>query len=128
MPKLVCTLLVVLVATVAGVPAQETVIDSHSSLQMDQEHTKWIDHVLRAISMIKPGMTRKDLFSVLTEEGGLSTRTRRRYVYKRCPYIKVEIEFSPVNEIGPGHNATSEDPEDKIVKISRPYLEYSIWD
>ncbi|MGA8213275.1 MAG: hypothetical protein WB799_06760 [Candidatus Sulfotelmatobacter sp.] len=126
--KTVCALLVVMVATVAGAPAQESVIDAQSRVQTDQEHTKWIDHVMRSIATIKPGMARKELFSVLTVEGGLSTRTRRRYVYKHCPYIKVEVEFSPVNEIGTGQDATSEDPDDKIVKISRPYLEYSIMD
>jgi hypothetical protein len=112
----------------AGVPAQEAVVDAQSRLQIDQEHTRWIDHVMRSIATVKPGMARKELFSVLTEEGGLSTRTRRRYVYKNCPYIKVDVEFSPVNEIGTGQEATSEDPDDKIVKISRPYLEYSIMD
>jgi hypothetical protein len=128
MRKTVCTLLVVMVATVAGAPAQESAIDAQSRVQTDQEHTRWIDHVMRSIATIKPGMTRKELFGVLAEEGGLSTRTQRRYVYKHCPYIKVDVEFSPVDEIGTGQDATSENPDDKIVKISRPYLEYSITD
>ena len=126
--KTVCTLLVVMVATVAGAPAQESAIDAQSRALADQEHTKWIDHVMRSIATFKPGMARKELFSVLTEDGGLSTRTQGRYVYKHCPYIKVDVEFSPVDEIGTGRDATSENPDDKIVKISRPYLEYSITD
>jgi hypothetical protein len=128
MRKTVCTLLVVMVATVAGAPAQESAVDAQSRVQTDQEHTRWIDHVMRSIATIKPGMARKELFRVLTEEGGLSTRTERRYVYKHCPYIKVDVEFSPVDEIGTGQGGTSENPDDKIVKISRPYLEYSITD
>jgi hypothetical protein len=128
MRKTVRTLLVVMVATVAGAPAQESAVDAQSRVQTDQEHTRWIDHVMRSIATIKPGMARKELFRVLTEEGGLSTRTERRYVYKHCPYIKVDVEFSPVDEIGTGQGGTSENPDDKIVKISRPYLEYSITD
>jgi len=128
MRKLAWTVLAVLVLTVAGIPAQETVIDTRGQEQNELEHTKWIDHVMRSISTIKPGMTRRDLFTVFTGEGGISTRTRRRYVYKHCPYIKVEVEFSPANQLGSGREATAEDPGDKIVNISRPYLEYSIAD
>jgi hypothetical protein len=126
--RTVCTLMVVTFATVAGAPAQESAIDAQSVAQADQEHTESIDRVMRSIATIKPGMTRKELFSVFTEEGGLSTRTRRRYVYKHCPYIEVEVEFSPVNKIGTGQGATPEDPDDKVVKISRPFLEYSVMD
>ncbi len=126
--KTVCTLLVVLVATAAGVPAQEFAIDAQSPVQTDREHTEWIDQVMRSIATIKPGMARKELFNVFAGEGGLSTRTRRMYVYKLCPYIKVEVELSPVNGIGTRQATTHEDPDDKIVKISRPYLEYSIMD
>jgi hypothetical protein len=76
----------------------------------------------RSISTIKPGMTRRDLFTVFTEEGGISTRRQKSYVYKRCPYIKVEVEFSPA-DTDANPDATTENPEDRIVKISRPYLE-----
>jgi hypothetical protein len=127
MRKLAWTILAVLVMTAAGVPAQETVIDARGRGPIDREHTKWIDHVMRSISTIKPGMTRKDIFTVFTEEGGLSTRTQRRYVYKHCPYIKVDVEFSHT-DIDAGPDATTENPDDKIVKVSRPYLEYSIMD
>ncbi|HWY21121.1 MAG TPA: hypothetical protein VNX26_07870 [Candidatus Acidoferrum sp.] len=125
MRKLAWTILALLVVTAAGVPAQEPVVDAPGRGPIDQEHTKWIDHAMRSISTIKPGMTRKNLFTVFTEEGGLSTRTHRRYVYKHCPYIKVDVEFSPVDDMDAGPD---EDLQDRIVKISRPYLEYSIAD
>jgi hypothetical protein len=128
MRKLTWSLLAVLVMKVAAIPAQETVIGAGGRGTVDQEHTKWIDHVMRSISTIKPGMTRRDILTVFTEEGGLSTRTQRRYVYKHCPYIKVDVEFSPVNDMGENHNAAVENSEDRIIKVSRPYLEYSIAD
>jgi hypothetical protein len=112
--------------TAVGSPAQD-VIDARGRGSIDREHTNWIDHVMRSISTIKPGMTRKDLFMVLTEEGGISTRTRRTYVYKHCPYIKVDVEFSP-SDSDTNPDAPTENPEDKILKISRPYLEYSHMD
>jgi hypothetical protein len=77
---------------------------------------------MRSLSIIKPGMTRKDLLLVLTEDGGLSTRAHGRYVYKHCPYIKVDVQFSSIGA------ETDENSDDRVVKISRPYLEYLIFD
>jgi len=93
--------------------------------QIDWEHTKWVDSVLRWTIFIKPGMTRKDVLTVFTTEGGLSNRHRQTYVLKQCPYIKVNVEFAPV---GDAQNMFAESPDDKIITISRPYLEYSDMD
>lgn len=74
-----------------------------------QQRTLWIAKVLRQIKAIHPGITRRDLESIMTHEGGLSTRQRERYVYKGCPYIKVDVVFAPTG-------ADTED--DPIVSIS----------
>jgi hypothetical protein len=91
----------------------------------DLEHTRWVSSVLRWTMDIKPGMTRKDLLRVYTVEGGFSTRTQRTYVLKGCPYGKVDVEFTPV---GNEQDRLTESPDDKILKISKPYLEYSDMD
>jgi hypothetical protein len=109
-----------LVTMVVSVLAQE--VDARPELKIDQEHKQWIDHVMRSIATVKPGMTRRELMRVFVEEGGLSTRTRQKYVYHRCPYIKVDVEFAPVE------GAQEKSPDDKIVEISRPFLEYSVMD
>jgi len=93
--------------------------------QIDWEHTKWVDSILRWTVFIKPGMTRKDVLRLFTTEGGLSNRRHRTYVLKQCPYIKVNVEFEPV---GDAKNVFSESPDDKIITISHPYLQYSIMD
>jgi hypothetical protein len=111
-----------LMFTVACVLAQEVAIDAGPELRVDQEHTQWIQHVMRSISTIKPGMTRKDLGRVLAEDGGLSFRSQGRYLYRHCPFIKVDVQFSPVDE------EINQSPDDKIVKVSRPYLEYAFKD
>ncbi len=121
MQKLTC-IIVLVTATVIGVLAQEVEIDARPDLQIDREHTQWVQQVMRSLSIIKPGLKRKDLLQIVTEDGGLSTRSQGRYVYKHCPYIKVDVQFSSVNE------GTDQSPDDKIVKVSRPYLEYPISD
>ena len=89
------------------------------------EHTEWIAKSLKEIESVKVGMTRLELLRAFKEEGGISTRTWRRYVYRDCPYIKVDAEFEPVGE---PENKLSQSPRDKIIKISKPFLEWSIMD
>jgi hypothetical protein len=95
-----------------------------SSKSRPDEHTEWIVKSLKEIETVKVGMTRGDLLKVFTEEGGISTRRWRRYVYHECPYIKVDVEFEPVGET----ETPSQSPRDKIIKISKPFLEWSIMD
>ena len=93
--------------------------------KVDWDHTAWITSVLTWIQDVKPGMTRKDLLKVFTTEGGLSNRSRRTYVLKQCPYIKVDVEFAAAtNE----QDRLAVMPEDKIATISRAYLDFSIMD
>ena len=89
------------------------------------EHTAWIAKSLGEIENIKVGTTREELLKVFKEEGGISTRTWRRYVYRDCKYIKVDVVFEPVGEL---ENKSVQSPRDKIVKISKPFLEWTISD
>jgi len=89
------------------------------------ERTKWIARTLRQIQTIRPGMTRSDLLKVFTEEGGMSNRFGRRYVYQGCAYIKVDVRFKSPRSHDDGWE---EEPGDVIVSISKPYLEWSIKD
>jgi hypothetical protein len=93
--------------------------------EVNWQATTWIDSVMQSIGTIKPGMTRKDLLKVFTTEGGLSSPQHQRFVLQECPYIKVDVDFAPALKES---DHFIEAPEDKIVKISRPFLEYSIMD
>jgi hypothetical protein len=91
----------------------------------DEEHTEWIATALRSIQAIKVGMTRSELMKVFTTEGGLefksATTSQRTYVYRQCPYIKVDVKLAI--------SSRYEDmPTDKITEISRPYLEWTVGD
>lgn len=86
--------------------------------QAQPDHVAWVAKILKRMETIRPGMTRKTLLTVFTTEGGLSTRTHRTYVSQECPYFKVDVEFK---------SAETEE-RDVILKISRPYLQFSIAD
>ena len=115
--------LFVLLLTVSILPAQ--------SSQKSQGHTEWIAESLKEMETITVGMTRADLLKVFTTEGGLSTGLNRTYVYRKCPYIKVEVEFEAVGRPardGEGRVTLEEANGDVIKKISKPYLDWSVSD
>src|SRR5271169_2818949 len=68
--------------------------------QIEREHTAWIAGALNAMQTIKVGMTRSDLVRLFTTEGGLSTTSHRTYVYRQCPYIKVDVKFAASSRSG----------------------------
>jgi uncharacterized membrane protein len=116
MNRIVLAIVLILTATsIAATKKKET----------NEEHTKWIASVMDSIQTIKPGMTREDLLKMFTTEGGLSNRLHRTYVYKECPYIKVTVEFEAAENTD---DHLTEMPEDKIVKISMPFLQYGVAD
>ncbi len=80
---------------------------------------------------IKPGMTREALLKVFTTEGGLFTGLQRTFVNRDCPLFKVEVEFQAVGRPGrdrDGRVTLIEGSQDIILKISRPYLQFTITD
>ena len=92
-------------------------------------HVRWVAGALKRMETIKPGMTRKELLAVFTTEGGISTRLHRTFVSKDCPYFKADVEFEAVGRPGRDGNGRvtpAEDERDRILKISRPYLQLSI--
>ncbi len=88
------------------------------------EHNAWVEAVLKRMLTIKPGMTRADLLQVFGEQGGISSRTGRAYVSHDCPYFHVNVEFEAVG--GPDGAGLGESSRDRIVKISAPYLGWTV--
>jgi hypothetical protein len=92
---------------------------------VNENFKKQISDILIECQKIKPGMTRAELMKVFTTEGGLSTVTHQTFVYRGCPYIKVDVDFTPSD---PKQKMVEERPTDTISKISNPYLDRSISD
>jgi hypothetical protein len=122
------------VLSAAAVGGAISVRGMHQQSRMqafDKDHTAWVAESLKRMQTIKPGMTRTDLLKVFTTEGGLSTGLQRTFVSQDCPYFKVDVEFEAVGRSSRDANGRvtlAEGSQDLIVKISRPYLEFSIID
>lgn len=88
-------------------------------------HLSWVTSSLKDMESIQVGMTREQLLTVFTTEGGISTPTQRRYVYKGCPLFKVDVEFQTRKDAS---GRVVESPDDVITKISKPFIERGITD
>jgi hypothetical protein len=84
--------------------------------------TRQISQCLTEIQAIKPGDTRARLLRVFQTEGGLSSRWQRRYVWKACPYVKVDVTFRAADD------QPKESGDDVVTSISKPFLEWPIMD
>jgi hypothetical protein len=91
---------------------------------VDATLTHEIDAVIRIADALHPGMTRADVLKNFRAEGGISARQWNHYVYKRCPYIKVDVTFV----VAPGGDQFKEPATDNIATVSKPYLEFSVMD
>lgn len=83
-------------------------------------HVSWVRSSMIEMATVKVGMRRADVERVFATEGGLSTRAQRTYVYRNCPYFKVDVEFS-WNE----GQQSGEELDDRVAKISAPYLAWT---
>jgi hypothetical protein len=79
-----------------------------------QKYLQWLSKSLASAQTIKVGMTRRDLLTLFKEDGGVQSIKSERYVYKQCPIIKVDVSFSI---------DTADHLDDRIERISKPYLE-----
>jgi hypothetical protein len=94
----------------------------------EEEACKLIAQALEAVGKLKPGMRRADLENDFRTDGGITFfhkdeaglfRHKARYVYRKCPSIKIDVELGTL-----GENAPVASPSDPIVTLSRPYLEH----
>jgi hypothetical protein len=92
--------------------------------QIDASLTREVEAVIKIAVALQPGMTRADVLKNFQTEGGISSRQWNHYVYKRCPYIKIDVTFVVAPEAGPFNESAT----DKIATVSKPYLEFSIMD
>jgi hypothetical protein len=116
-------LFVFLALTAGSLTGTERRARSQTPCEIDRN--MWVMQALAKMESIKPGMTRKQLLTVFTTEGGVSTPLNRTYMSRDCSYFQVDVEFTAVgrpNRDKEGRGTLVEDDRDIIAKISRPYV------
>jgi hypothetical protein len=110
------------------------ILEANPTVEQGQSyraHMAWVAEVLKRMETIHPGMTRDALLTVFTTEGGLSNGLRRTFVSRDCTYFKVDVEFQAVgrpDQDEDGRVTLVEGAEDIILKVSPPYLQFSVMD
>jgi hypothetical protein len=75
-----------------------------------------VEAALRDSQNIKVGTTRRELEELFQPGGGLQTSDKMNYSYRKCPYIRIDVEF----ELDPAADRPS--PNDKVKSVSTPYI------
>lgn len=89
----------------------------------DEPFRKKLEAILKDAARVRPGMTRRELQTILAEEGGLSSVRNRQYPHRASPYIKLRVTFAPV-----AAGERKEHPEDKVLTVSEPFFQWNIMD
>src|SRR5580704_9789271 len=90
-----------------------------------RDNSLWVEKVLERMQSIKPGMTRKHLLTVFTPEGGLSEVDKRTYRSQDCLNFAVDVKFQLDDRNSNEPTTSFENPRDRILTISPPYLKLS---
>lgn len=103
--------------------AQSPKIDS------DKDFAKWVERCLNDFESIKVGTTREEIERKWTMDGGIQVLSQNRYVHRVCGCFKIDVEFDVKG------NAADKRPmweiwskKDKVIKVSKPYLERPVSD
>jgi hypothetical protein len=85
-------------------------------------HNKFVEKCLRDFESIKLGMTRSEIEKKFLKDGGLQSVSPVRYAHPICSYFKIDIEFDfQSNASDQGRAIVGK--RDKVIKVSRPYIE-----
>ncbi len=84
--------------------------------------TKWVQKCLMDFQYIKPGMTRGEIEKKFPMDGGLQSVSPVRHTHPECRYFKIDVEFDFKRDKKDQGRAIMS-PDDKAIKVSRPYIE-----
>lgn len=82
-----------------------------------------VAHALTDSQQIKPGNVRGEVEKTFTRDGGAQFPNSTRYVYKKCRYLHIDVEFEL--KAVPGQLFSA---DDVVAKTSKLYVDYSAKD
>ena len=95
--------------------------------QPDKDYTRWVESCLKDFESVKVGMTRGQVESKLSMDGGLQGVSPVRFVHPACGYFKVDVQFEYKRNAADQNRAIL-DKADKVTKVSKPYIERPFFD
>lgn len=83
-----------------------------------------VQRALADSQRIKVGMTRTQLEKYFVADGGVQFPNNWRYVYPKCEYLKLEVEFTA----GPTRGQALSSPDDTVTRVSKLFVDYPVKD
>jgi len=77
---------------------------------------------LKSFASITNGMTRAEVEKRLEEDGGLQGASPVRYLDSGCNCFKIDVEFDFKGDAA-DHNRAISSKDDRVIRVSKPYLE-----
>ena len=86
-----------------------------------------VQDALKAVGGVHQGMKRRDLEKDFRLDGGVqfNNQAYQIYVYRPCPYIKIEVGFERKDEQG---NWAMGGPNDVVKYVAHPFIDYPVMD
>jgi len=78
-----------------------------------------IEQALKDYQQVRVAPTRREVARYFVPDGGMQFPARTRYAYQKCKYIHVDVEFELLK---PGEISSL--PDDKVINVSKLYVEY----
>lgn len=78
-----------------------------------------MEQALKDYQQLKDAKTRRDVEKYMVPDGGMQFPARTRYLYTKCEYLHVDVEFELVK---PAEIVSL--PDDKVIRVSKIYVEY----
>jgi hypothetical protein len=94
---------------------------------VDLERARWVAECLKDFESIKVGMTRSQIEQRFPLDGGIQGVSIGRFAHPACPYFKIDASFEFKRNAADQNRAIRAD-EDKVVKVSKPYIESPFYD
>ena len=95
--------------------------------QKQKEQITWVMQCTEDFKKIKLGMTREEVKKLLPMDGGFQFPVTVRFCHSECSYFKVDVEFS-VERNPSDQNRVISSMNDKVVSVSKPYIEAPYYD
>jgi len=96
--------------------------DQFPKAETNKDGTVWVQKCLADFQTIKVGMTRSQVESKFTHDGGLYTPGEARFTHPTCPYFKIDVDFdfqrNPTDQ-----GRAIEGKDDKVIRVTKPYIE-----
>lgn len=78
-----------------------------------------VEQALKDYQQAKSAKTRRDVEKYFVLDGGAQFPSRTRYVYPKCGYLDVDFGFELAKP-----EAIATTPDDKVIGVSKIYVEY----